>query len=278
MHGQTVDVLQTRGEIGNRQRDLLVFASLLAVVVLMPVYIMLFVFAWRYKEGHHRKYTPKWDGNKRYETIWWSVPILIVSVLAVITWVTSHSLDPYKPLASDKKPLQVQVIALDWKWLFIYPEYQIASVNELQIPVNRPVEFTITSDAPMNSFWIPQLGGQIYAMSGMQTKLHLIADEPGEYRGMSANISGEGFADMHFKTYAESQTDFNQWIDKVHGYENTRDLDMSSYSHLAEPGTSVVQYYHLQDQQLFYNVMMKYMGHSIGREQTSEMTNMEYSN
>ncbi|QQS18243.1 ubiquinol oxidase subunit II [Candidatus Saccharibacteria bacterium] len=199
-------LLQTRGEIANRQRDLLVFATALALLVLVPVYFMIFTFAWRYRAGHKQDYKPEWDTHKGYEALWWGIPIAIISVLAVVTWVTSHSLDPFKPLASSQKPLQVQVVALQWKWLFIYPEQGVASVNEVAFPASRPVEFTMTSDAPMNSFWIPQLAGQIYVMSGMSTKLHVVADVPGVYQGMSSNISGKGFADMKFKGAGNDRT------------------------------------------------------------------------
>lgn len=264
----TFEVLQTRGEIGDQQRDLLVFATILSAVVIVPVYFMLFLFAWRYREGHKHTYAPKWDGNKKLETIWWGIPIAIIIVLAVITWVTSHSLDPYKPIESDKEPLQVQVVSLNWKWLFIYPEYEVASVNELRIPVDRPVEFSITSDAPMNSFWIPQLGGQVYSMTGMVTKLHLIADEPGEYRGMSANISGEGFADMQFMTHATSQEAFDIWVNNLMSAPGLEHLDMATYQKLAEPATSDVRYYHLHAQTLFDDIMMKYMGEDMSDMET----------
>ncbi|MCA9327389.1 ubiquinol oxidase subunit II [Candidatus Saccharibacteria bacterium] len=260
LRGQTVDVLQTKGEIGNRQRDLLYFAGALAVLILLPVYVMLFAFAWRYRTGHKRAYQPDWDTDKRYEAVWWGIPIAIITVLAVVTWVTSHSLDPYKPLASDKKPLQVQVIALQWKWLFIYPAQSVASVNELTIPVDQPVEFSITADAPMNSFWIPQLGGQIYAMNGMVTKLNLEADHTGNYRGMSSNISGKGFADMQFMTRAVSPQSFNDWVETIHQHKDTEDLTAASFAALNEPGTSGVIRYHVHDSGIFGTVLMKYMG------------------
>lgn len=260
LRGQTIDVLQTRGQVGDQQRDLLYFAGALALGILVPVYLMLFAFAWRYRAGHKRAYQPDWDTDKRYEAVWWGIPIVIIMVLAGVTWVTSHSLDPYKALASDKQPLKVQVIALEWKWLFIYPEQSVASVNELTIPTNRPVEFSITADAPMNSFWIPQLGGQIYAMNGMVTKLHLEADEVGDYRGMSANISGKGFADMWFMTRAVSQQDFDDWVETIHAHEGTQDLTATSFGNLAEPSTSEVIRYHVHDNSIFDTVLAKYMG------------------
>ena len=249
-------LLQTRGEIANRQRDLLVFATALALLVLVPVYFMIFSFAWRYRAGHKQEYKPEWDTHKGYEALWWGIPIAIISVLAVVTWVTSHSLDPFKPLASNQKPLQVQVVALQWKWLFLYPEQGVASVNEVAFPAGRPVEFTMTSDAPMNSFWIPQLAGQIYVMSGMSTKLHVSADTTGVYEGMSSNISGKGFADMKFKARAMTVRDFDAWVTKAHGGEH---LTQQRYDMLAKPSTNKVSYFHVADRSVYDNVIMKYM-------------------
>ena len=250
-------LLQTRGEVANRQRDLLLFATALALLVLVPVYFMIFTFAWRYRAGHKKEYKPDWDTHKGYEALWWGIPIAIISVLAVVTWTTSHSLDPFKPLASSQKPLQVQVVALQWKWLFIYPEEGVASVNEVAFPAGRPVEFTMTSDAPMNSFWIPQLAGQIYVMSGMSTKLHVSADITGVYEGMSSNISGKGFADMKFKARAMTVRDFDAWVE--HARATGEHLTQASYEVLAMPKISAVAYYHVHDQNIYDDVIMKYM-------------------
>ncbi len=251
-------LLQTRGEIANRERDLLVFAAGLALLVLVPVYFMIFSFAWRYRAGHKQDYKPEWDTHKGYEALWWGIPIAIIGVLAVVTWVTSHSLDPFKPLASNQKPLQVQVVALQWKWLFIYPEEKMASVGEVAFPAGRPVEFTMTSDAPMNSFWIPQLAGQIYVMSGMSTKLHVAADVPGEYEGLSSNISGKGFADMRFTARAMTLGDYQAWVSAAQ--QADKSLSWDAYEALAKPGASKLQYFRLQDAAIYDRVIMKYMG------------------
>jgi cytochrome o ubiquinol oxidase subunit 2 len=195
-----IEVFNPKGSIAEKQRNLIIFASLLSLLVIIPVYILTFTFLFKYRETNKKaRYTPDWDHNRIYETIWWGIPIAVILLLSIVTWNSTHALDPYKPLSSSEKPLDIQVVALQWKWLFIYPEQNVATVNYVQIPVNRPVTFTITSDAPMNSLWIPQLGGQIYAMSGMSTQLHLIANHAGSYNGSSANISGEGFAGMRFK-------------------------------------------------------------------------------
>lgn len=257
--GHTFPIIQSRGEIANQQRDLLVFATGLALLVLLPVYCMIFVFAWRYRAGHKRAYRPEWDSHKGYEALWWGIPVVIISVLAVVTWKTSHSLDPFRPLASSQPPVKVQVIALQWKWLFLYPEEGVASVNELAFPVDRPVELTLTSDAPMNSFWVPQLAGQIYAMSGMSTKLHLSADAVGEYRGMSSNISGKGFADMQFRARALPSQQYPQWLAEARAAGTGLSLD--AYRTLAKPGASGPQLFASVDPTLYDAVIMKYMSH-----------------
>lgn len=231
-----IAVLNPAGEVASRQRDLLIFAFLLSMVVVIPVFALTIFIAIRYREGNEKAaYRPEWSHSRVLETIWWGVPALIIVVLGVVTWRTSHTLDPYRPLVSNTRPVEIQVIALEWKWLFLYPEYDVASVNLLPVPTDKPLNFSITSDAPMNSFWIPKLGSQIYAMKGMQTKLHLSADTPGNYRGLSTNISGEGFADMDFEVQAMSDRDFSNWVRTTKGISSY--LDAPAYDKLAKPGT-----------------------------------------
>lgn len=274
--GHPFPLIQTRGEIANRQRDLLVFATALALLVLLPVYFMIFIFAWRYRAGHKKAYKPEWDSHKGLEALWWGIPIAIITVLAVVTWQTSHSLDPFKPLASSAQtPLRIQVVALQWKWLFLYPNERVASVNEVAFPVGRPVEFTLTSDAPMNSFWIPQLAGQIYAMSGMSTKLHISADQPGDYRGMSSNISGKGFADMTFTARAMTHDNYAQWLRAAGASE--KDMNDAVYASLATPGKASVSRYTLSDASLYDHVIMKYMGNH-GEQNQSQVKPTEGNN
>lgn len=263
------DVLNPQGEIARRQRNLLLFTVGLSLIVIIPVFAMLGIFAWKFRESNPKKqvYKPDWDSNNALEVIWWGVPIAIISVLAVVTWVSSHQLDPYKKLESEVKPLEVQVVALQWKWLFIYPEQDIASVNQLNIPEKTPINFTITSDAPMNSFWIPSLGGQVYAMSGMSTKLHLIADGVGEYSGSSANISGTGFADMQFKVYSQSRQDFDSWVKSIH--ESSEGLDQKRYDELAEPSSlKQPKFFRLEAENLYDTIVMKYMMPDMKHDQT----------
>ncbi len=165
-------LLDPKGVVAQKERDLMVVAGLMTLVVVVPVFLLTFGIAWRYRATNTKaKYTPNWDHNIVLETIWWTVPTLLILILGGIIWKSSHELDPFKPLASTNEPMIIQVVALDWKWLFIYPDQQIATVNYVEFPENTPVQFHITADAPMNSFWIPQLGGQIYAMAGMSTQL-----------------------------------------------------------------------------------------------------------
>lgn len=255
----TFAVLEPKGWIAQQQYDLLVFTVLLSLVIIVPVFSLLGFIVWRYREGNKKAtYKPEWGGNIGLELVWWGIPLVLIVILAVVTWQSSHALDPYKPLNSTKQPLRVQVIALQWKWLFVYPDQGIASVNYLRIPEDRPINFEITADAPMNSFWIPQLGGQVYAMNGMSTKLHLIADRPGTYDGMSANISGEGFADMKFVTEATSQKDFDNWV--KYNKKNTRPLTLQAYGTLAQPSIQKKpSIYTTTDFDVYSGVIDKYM-------------------
>lgn len=254
-----IDVIDPKGMIGVKQRDLLVLATFLMLLIVVPVVIIAVVFAWKYRVGNSKaKYDPHWNDNFLAECIWWGLPCIIIAVLSVITWKGCYELDPFKPLASDKKPLTVQVVALDWKWLFIYPEQGIASVNFFQIPKGTPVNFEITSDAPMNSFWIPALGGQIFAMPGMRTELHLIADELGTFRGVSANLSGRGFSGMTFKVKSSSQVDFDKWVKSLQ--RSKKKLDLDEYAKLVEQSeNNPVTLYLLKEKDLFHSILMKYM-------------------
>lgn len=192
-------LLDSKGMVGLAQRDLILICIGLMLIVVIPAIVLTFVFAWRFRAGNTQaKYTPDWSHSTKVEIVVWGVPLLIIAGLAVIVWKSTHELDPYKPLDVAGEPLHVDVIATDWKWVFVYPDLGIATVNQLNFPANRPLAFNITSNSTMNTFFIPQLGGQIYAMAGMRTQLHLIANEPGQFRGMSGNYSGHGFSNMKF--------------------------------------------------------------------------------
>lgn len=254
-----IALLNPKGQIAMEEKNLMVFATLLMLVVVIPVFILTFVVAWKYRaDNKNAEYKPNWDYNFLVEAIWWGVPCIIIAILSWVTWTSTHALDPFKPLDSKVTPLRVQVVALNWKWLFIYPEQQIASVNFFQVPENRPINFEITADAPMNSFWIPQLGGQIYAMPGMTSKLHLIAQNKGEYKGVSANLSGTGFSGMKFTVKASSDDDFTRWVDSVK--RSSSHLTRDAYKALAAPSEdNPVATYVLKDPDLFDYIVMKYM-------------------
>jgi cytochrome o ubiquinol oxidase subunit 2 len=262
LHGQNIAILNPQGPIATKERNLMFFALLLSLVVVIPVFAMTFAIAWKYRESNTKaKYRPDWDHNRVVETIWWGIPSLLILILSVVAWNASHDLDPFKPLASNNPTMTIQVVAMDWKWLFIYPAQDIATVNYVQFPAATPVDFQITSDAPMNSFWIPQLGGQIYAMPGMTTQLYLMANHPGNYRGSSANISGRGFAGMDFVAKSSSESDFNNWVTQVQSSPNS--LTTYEYSQLSQPSVNnPVAYFSTPSIGLYNGILMKYMAPS----------------
>lgn len=257
-----IPVLNPKGVIGAKECDLILTSSLLMMIVVIPVFILMTFFAWYYREGNAKaKHAPDWEHNYIAEYCWWGIPFIIIAILAVITWKSSHELNPFRPIESDVKPIKIQVVALQWKWLFIYPEQRIASINLVQFPEKTPINFEITSDAPMNSFWIPDLGGQIYAMPAMRTKLHLMADKPGRFRGVSSNISGEGFAGMTFTAIASSAEDFDKWVHTT--LQSQQHLTSMEYARLMEPSSyQPVSVYTLEQQDLFDQIIMKYMAPS----------------
>lgn len=278
LRGSNIDILNPQGAIAKKEYHLIMFTLLLSLVVVVPVFAMLVIFSLKYRESNKKAvYRPNWDGNRLLETLWWGIPCIIIVILSVVTWQSSHELDPYKDLDSSVAPVHVQVVSLQWKWLFIYPDQKIASVNELVIPEKTPINFTITSDAPMNSFWVPSLGSQVYAMSGMSTKLRLIADRTGEYRGSSANISGRGFADMNFIVKSRTKADFDAWAQEAKGRQG---LDESSYALLAQPGTLKQPLsYALKDEGLYDKIIMKYMmpPASSGDTETDKNMHMDHT-
>jgi cytochrome o ubiquinol oxidase subunit 2 len=259
LHHQNIAILNPKGPVAHQERNLIYIALALALLVVIPVYTMTIVFAVRYREGNKKaKYSPEMSGNRIVETIWWVIPSLIILVLATIAWRSAHTLDPWKPLVSSTKPLNVEVVAMNWKWLFIYPQQNIASVNYVLFPVNTPINFQITSDTVMNSFWIPQLGGQIYAMPGMDTQIHLLASSYGTFNGSSANISGQGFAGMTFSAISTSDNGFNSWVKTVK--KNSGDLNAAEYTALSKPSeNNPPVFYASAANNLFYNIIDKYM-------------------
>jgi cytochrome o ubiquinol oxidase subunit 2 len=236
-------VLSPAGDIALQQRNLVIASTVLMLLIIVPVMALTGWFAWRYRQSNTQaSYDPEWHHSTALELVIWSAPLLIVIALGALTWIATHTLDPYRPvarvsatqpLAADVKPLKVQVVALDWKWLFIYPDYGIATVNEMAAPVDVPIDFQITSSTVMNSFFVPALAGQIYAMPAMQTELHAVINQSGDYEGFSANYSGAGFSGMHFRFRGMPQADFDGWIKKAK--TSGTKLGRDEYQLLAKP-------------------------------------------
>src|SRR4030042_5898398 len=199
----TILLFDPKGPIGEAERSLIIAAIVLMLIVIIPVFIMAFWFARKFRASNtEATYMPKWSHSPKIEFFMWAVPFAIVTVLAILAWTSTHSLDPYKPIHSADKPINIEAVSLDWKWLFIYPDQNIATANQITFPVNVPVSFKLTSDTVMTSFFIPQLGSQMYAMAGMQTRLHLLADKPGVYTGQNQQLTGRGYSDIHFQAQA----------------------------------------------------------------------------
>lgn len=266
LKGKNVAVFQPTGTIGEQQLRIIYIALILSAIVVIPVFIMAISFYVNFREDNKKStYKPNWDHSKSIETVWWALPIVLIGVLSVITWNSSHQLDPFKSIASAESTLKIQVVSLDWKWLFIYPEQKVATVNYAYIPVNTPVDFQITSDAPMNSFWIPQLGSQVYAMSGMVTHLNSEATSEGVFTGSAANITGEGFAGMNFKINVVGSSAFSDWVESAKSSPFA--LDWDSYQKLAMPSKNVPDTtMTLADGSVFDLAVMKYMNPGLQLE------------
>ena len=236
-------LLNPSGDIAAQQRDLIIVSTVLMLLIIVPVIALTFWFAWRYRQSNtEATYAPEWSHSTSLELVIWAAPLAIIIALGAITWISTHTLDPYRPLdriAEGRKvpagtqPLVIEVVALDWKWLFLYPEQGIATVNEVAAPVDRPIQFRITASSVMNSFFIPALAGQIYAMPGMETQLHAVINEPGNFEGISANYSGAGFSGMRFRFHGLSDADFDGWVRKTR--EAGGQLSRATYLKLEQP-------------------------------------------
>ncbi len=262
MQGVPIPVLDPAGPIALAEKRVIIVALLLMSLIVVPVFVLLFFFAWKYRDTSpeaHVHHHPTWDhDNAAAEFLWWLVPSAIIAVLAIIAWQSSHALDPYVPLKGGEKTLTVQVVALNWKWLFIYPEQGIASLNELTIPASTPVRFLLTADAPMNAFWVPSLGGMIMVMPGMQTQLNLAADRIGVYEGSSGNLSGKGFSGMTFKVHAVTDADFDAWVNTVRRAGTS--LDDEEYRTLERDSENEsVRYFSSVLPDLYTSIYTKYM-------------------
>ncbi|MBE7184757.1 MAG: ubiquinol oxidase subunit II [Methylobacterium mesophilicum] len=260
--GCNMVVMSPAGDVAAQQRDLILISTGLMLIVIIPVMVLTVLFAWRYRQANTKteaQYDPDWDHSTQLELVIWAVPLLIIIALGAFTWMGTHLLDPYRPLgrisptkavAADVRPLEVNVVALDWKWLFIMPEYGIASVNELAAPVDRPIRFRLTSNSVMNAFYIPTLVGMIYAMPGMETKLNGVVNRVGVYDGFSSHYSGAGFSKMRFKFHGLEQAGFDQWVAKAKASGVA--LDRQTYLALERPSQgNPVQLYADVDPNLF---------------------------
>ncbi|MBS0960168.1 MULTISPECIES: ubiquinol oxidase subunit II [Acetobacter] len=258
--GCDAGVFDPKGPVGEEIKSLIVTSSIAMLIVVVPTILLSVLFAWHYRQSNtSAEYLPKWCHSNKIEVVIWGIPVLIIIFLATITYKTCHSLDPYRPLEAQAttKPVEVEVVALDWKWLFIYPEEGIATVNQLAMPVNTPVHFVITSDSVMNSFFIPRLGSMIYAMAGMQTQLHLMASEPGQYQGLSANFSGEGFSDMKFVALAMNAEEYRDWVEKVKA--SSDQLNKETYEQLLKPSVkNPYAFYAHVEPDMFDSIVGKY--------------------
>ena len=258
-----VALFDPAGPIGAEQKTLILIAFGLMMLVVVPVICMAIFFAWRYRASNKdANYEPKWSYSAKIEAIVWTIPAIIVAALGILVWYSSHKLDPYRPINTGVKPIVVEAVSLNWKWLFIYPDHNVATINELVFPANVPLSIKITSDSIMNAFFIPQLGSQIYAMPGMRTQLHLLADKPGTYYGISSSFSGPGFSDMNFKSVATSSQDFENWLSKAK--KSPESLTLARYRDLTDPSTKhPVEYFSSVRPNLFECILHKDMAPEV---------------
>ena len=253
--GGCTGVLDPQGPIASAEKTILFNSLGIMLAIVIPTILATLGVAWWFRASNARaKYLPDWEYSGRIEMVVWAIPAMTVLLLGGIGWVGSHDLDPPKPIPSTTNPVEVQVVSLDWKWLFIYPDLGLASVNRLIIPAGTPISFQLTSDGVMNSFFVPQLGSQIYTMAGMTTRLQLQADQPGSYPGLSAQFSGDGFSDMHFTVDAVSPDKFAEWVNGARGKGDR--LDPQSFAALAKQSTAVpVSTYGTVSQDLFQAIV-----------------------
>lgn len=263
IYGKQIDVLNPAGVVAEEQRTILLFSLILSAFVVIPVFTILVYVSIKYRaKNQSSKYDPEWGESAKLEVVWWGVPIAIIAVLGTVIYTTAHSLDPYRKIAGSDA-VEVQVIGLQWKWLFIYPDYGVASLNQMPIPVDRPVRLVLTTEAPMSALWYPALGSQIYAMNGMESQLNIKATKLGEYKGYNTNINGEGYAKMIATAKVTSSDAFVKWVNNTKQQDIV--LTMDSYEELAEPELNRASIsYRLEDDTLYDTVLMRNMAHGAG--------------
>jgi cytochrome o ubiquinol oxidase subunit 2 len=246
-------LLNPQGPVGAAEKLILLDSLAIMLAIVIPVILATLAFAWWFRASNTKAvYLPDWAFSGRIELVVWSIPVLVVMFLGGLAWIASHDLDPAQPVPGQGKPLEVQVVSLDWKWLFIYPDQGIASVNELAAPVGQPIHLSLTSSSVMNAFFVPQLGSMIYTMNGMVTQLYLRADRPGAYYGLSSQYSGDGFANMHFETQAMTPAAFAAWAQAA---KAGPPLDAAAYTALSHPGTMAPTTYRVADPTLFQDIV-----------------------
>src|SRR5215813_4047633 len=253
--GCSEGVLDPKGPVASAERLIMLNSTGIMLAIVIPTMLATLGVAYWFRASNERaRYMPDFAYSGRLELLVWSIPIMTILLVGGVAWLSSYDLDPPKAIASAQKPVRVQVVALDWKWLFIYPDEGIATVNQLTVPVGAAISFELTSSGVMNSFFVPQLGGQIYTMSGMVTRLHLLAAHAGTYRGMSANYSGAGFSDMHFNVHAVPAEEFAQWVAATRTAGPV--LDAQSYAELAKPSQAVAPFtYHAVTSDLLKGIL-----------------------
>ena len=265
-HAASAGVLTPAGPIAEQERNIIILSVLIMLCIVVPFLVTFFIIARKYRAGNPKaKYEPDKKHGPWSEIILWVLPAIIVVVLGILTWKATHALDPYKPIDSNVPPLTIQVIALPWKWLFIYPQQGIAAINFIEFPAGTPLHFVLTADAPMSSFWIPQLGSQIYAMSGMETQLNLMADKTGQFMGEDTEINGEGYSGMKFIADSVPQETFDGWVQSTKAGSNI--LNMDVYNQLAQPSeNNSPAFYSSVDESLYNTIVMKFMGPTSSME------------
>jgi len=256
-------LLNPSGDIALQQRNLIIVSTALMLLIIVPVIVFTFLFAWRYRASNDAPYDPEWSHSTRLEVLIWSAPLMIIIALGAMTWLSTHTLDPFRkltridasrPVPAGLKPLNVEVVSLDWKWLFFYPDYGIATVNEMAAPVDVPIAFKLTSSSVMNTFVVPAMAGMVYTMPGMQTQLHAVINKEGEYDGYSGHYSGSGFSRMHFRFLGMPQDGFDQWVAKVKAQGTP--LDRNTYMALDKPSEQEPVRYYASVEDGLYNAIL----------------------
>ena len=255
--GCSAALFDPRGPVGQAEKSILLDSMAIMLAIVVPTIIGVLFVAWWYRAGNkNARYTPDWEFSGRIEIVVWAIPLMTIILLGGVTWIGSHQLDPARPLDSKTAPLEIQVVSLDWKWLFIYPDARVASVNELVVPAGVPLHFSLTSASVMNTFFVPQLGSMIYTMNGMRTQLNLQADAPGTFHGLSGHFSGDGFSDMNFQVRALPADAFNAWVESARG--SGRALDSAGYNALARQSSlPAPMVYATVEPDLFHRVVMR---------------------